>query len=300
MRNIFNLLLLYAIFLSSCTKEDLSNCPPIVEEDVLLVRITGDYTPDNIDKLDLWIESQGHDHWYQIKHYSVVEIAGKDYVSFRLPTDNYYNFVAVGNVKAASVVVAPLPIDCNCDKTQQVPKPSDNSTIGYAASPQLPNHYMPIDNIFMSAPTLLYMPPKGLTPTKIDVPIDGVASLVKLVINTNSLTGKNVRVTVHNTSSGMKFNSEQLFADKPVHNSGVISGNGYNLNTIILPSVGTTSNISVLVDVTDNTTGEVTHFQQDNLHIAAKQIYVINFDGITFVVQAHDWNGNIDIDSPLD
>ncbi|MEG0789336.1 MAG: hypothetical protein RSB23_06005 [Alistipes sp.] len=293
------LLLLSALLLHACIDEDTSGCPTPTPELEVLLRVTGSYTSDDLDKLDLWIEQPHHNHWLRVRNYTVEEIAGKDYIAVRLPADHQYNMVAVGNAKSASVVVAPLPQDCLCDDTQQGFFPSANSTVSYAAHPFLPNGYQPVDNLFMSLPTPLSVPRESAMPVRADIPIDRVVSLVKLIVNTNSLTGQKVTITVFDTASGRRFNAEHLAKDRPVYNAGTITGTGYVLNTIIFPSVNDTADIDIRVEVTNEATGEVIPFHVDNLHIAAKQVYIITFDGITFDVRVEDWNGTIEIELPL-
>lgn len=293
MRYLFSSLIGYLLLFSACIKEDRADCSSDRNESEVLVRITGDYTSTLLSKLDLWIEMPNHDNWYRVKHYSEVEIAGKDYVKIMLPVGQPCRFVALGNALSSSMVVAPLPQDQ--DDTHPGNNPSDHSMVRYMNNGAVG---MPIDNLLMSMP-VSFQNHAFNAPQKVDVPIDGIVSLVKLRVKCPAMIGMQADVTLFNSSEGVMFNSRQLPVHLPVRNSAIIDKDEYTLNTIIFPSFGSTSDIRILVEVKDLSTGEYITFEQNDIHISPKQVYVITFDGITFNIEVADWDGSIDIDSEI-
>lgn len=283
----------YILFLNACIREDQSGCFSDKNESEVLVRVVGDYTHLQLSKLDLWIETSNHDNWFMVRHYSEVEIAGKDYIKIMLPVGQPYRFVALGNALESSMVVAPLPQ--NQDYTRSGNNPLDNSMVRYISNGSF---NMPVDNLFMGMPVAFQHNAVSTFP-EVDIPIDCIVSLVRLHIKCPSLMGMQAKVTIFNSAEGVRFNSEQLPANLPVLNRGIIDKNDYTLNTIIFPSLGATSDIRILVQINDLYGNEIYTFEQKDIQVSPKQIYAIIFDGMTFDINAKDWDGNIDVDSGI-
>lgn len=281
------------LFLNACIREDQSGCLSDRNESEVLVRVVGDYTPLQLSKLDLWIERSNHDNWFRVKHYSEVEIAGKDYIKIMLPEGQQYRFIALGNALESSMVVAPLPQ--NQDYTRSGNNPMGNSMVRYITNGSV---NLPVDNLFMSMPIVFQHNAISTFP-EVDIPIECIVSLVRLRIKCTSLIGMHAKVTVFNSAEGIKFNSEQLPVNLPVLNGGIIDKNDYTLNTIIFPSFGATSNICILVEINDLYGNKISIFEQKDIHVSPKQVYTIIFDGMTFDIKAKDWDGTIDIDSEI-
>lgn len=278
------------LLLSACIGEDRYGCSPDANASEVLVRIVGDYKPSQLSKLDLWIESSDYDSWYRVKHYSEVEIAGKDYVKIMLPMEQQYRFVVLGNAINSSIVVAPPPQ--NQIDTYQGSRPMDNSMVRYVANGSF---NMPVDNLYMSMPITVEHN-TSTTPQRVDIPIDCIVSLIRLSFKSSSVIGMRINATIFNSVEGVKFNSEQLPFNLPVLNSRIIDKTDYILDTVIFPSSGTTSDIRLLVQIKDLNDNEIWSFEQKDIHISAKEVYTITFDGATFTINVSDWDGVIDVD----